>query len=172
MSRESWGTTMRKSFALAGSALFFVAAPGTVAGFLPWYIGGWQVREDWPGSRIGGWLLIGLALIPLLESFLRFALKGLGTPAPVAPTRHLVVSGFYRFVRNPMYVGVVAAIFGQAWLFGDIRLVAYAIIAWLTMHLFVVFYEEPKLQKTFGEEYDRFRANVPRWIPRLTPWQG
>ena len=163
---------MRKSFALAGSALFFVLAPGTVAGFLPWYIGHWQFREDWPGSRFGGPILIGLALVPLLESFLRFALKGLGTPAPVAPTRHLVVSGFYRHVRNPMYVGVVAAILGQAWLFGDLHLVAYAIIAWLTMHLFVVLYEEPKLLKTFDDDYARFRAHVPRWIPRLTPWRG
>ncbi len=162
---------MRKSFALAGSALFFVLAPGTVAGFLPWLIGHWQFQQDWPGSLFGAIILIALGLVPLVESFMRFAVKGLGTPAPVAPTRHLVVSGFYRFVRNPMYVGVVAAILGQAWLFGDLRLVAYDIIAWLTMHLFVVFYEEPKLQNTFGADYARFRANVPRWLPRLTPWQ-
>jgi protein-S-isoprenylcysteine O-methyltransferase Ste14 len=116
--------------------------------------------------------LVGLGIIPVLESFARFAWKGLGTPAPIAPTKHLVVSGFYRYVRNPMYVGVVSAILGQALLFGDVRLLAYAAAVWLATFLFVVVYEEPALRRQFGEEYANFRKHVPRWIPRLRPWKG
>jgi protein-S-isoprenylcysteine O-methyltransferase Ste14 len=105
-------------------------------------------------------------------SFARFALQGLGTPAPIAPTRDLVVTGLYRFVRNPMYLAVSAVILGQALVLGDWRLVVYGGVFWLACHLFVVNYEEPTLQRTFGAEYEAFRANVPRWIPRLTPWQA
>ena len=101
---------------------------------------------------------------------MRFAIEGLGTPAPIAPTRHLVVTGFYRHVRNPMYVAVLAVILGQALLFANARLLAYGAAFWLACHLFVVFYEEPTLRRSFGADYDAFRANVPRWIPRLRPW--
>jgi protein-S-isoprenylcysteine O-methyltransferase Ste14 len=106
----------------------------------------------------------------LVDSFARFALQGLGTPAPIAPTENLVVTGLYRYVRNPMYVAVVVVILGQAVLFGDWRLIVYAMLVWLGFHAFVVGYEEPTLARRFGTRYDDFRANVPRWIPRLTPW--
>ena len=164
---------MRKIFAVLGSALFLVIAPGTVVGLLPWLISQWQFRPAFfAGSRIVGAVLIGLCLIPLLESFGRFALQGLGTPAPIFPTRHLVVTGFYRHVRNPMYVGVVGAILGQGLLFGDVRLIGYGALVWLGCHLFVVAYEEPKLKRRYGAEYEEFRAHVPRWLPRLTPWKA
>lgn len=120
--------------------------------------------------RILGVILILEGIPILLDSFARFALQGLGTPAPVLPTEHLVVTGLYRFVRNPMYVGVVLTIFGQGLLFGDTRLLVYGVIAWVVTHLFVLAYEEPTLRRTFGEEYKIFCANVPRWIPRLKPW--
>ena len=107
----------------------------------------------------------------VLEAFARFALQGIGTPAPVFPTQHLVVQGSYRFVRNPMYVAVTALILGQALFLGDKHLLVYAIFPWLAAHLFVVLYEEPTLRKTFGEEYQAYSAHVPRWIPRLTPWR-
>jgi protein-S-isoprenylcysteine O-methyltransferase Ste14 len=108
----------------------------------------------------------------VLDSFARFAVQGLGTPAPVFPTKRLVIKGFYRYVRNPMYVALVAVILGQALLFGDVRVFEYALCAWLVAHLFVLSYEEPTLRKTFGAEYESFRANVPRWIRRVTPWRG
>jgi protein-S-isoprenylcysteine O-methyltransferase Ste14 len=92
----------------------------------------------------------------------------LNTPSPIAPTRHLVVTGLYRYVRNPIYLAVAAVIFGQAVLFGDWRLFANGVIFWLVCHLFVVGYEEPTLKKSFGAEYEALRINVPRWIPRLT----
>lgn len=108
----------------------------------------------------------------LLDSFLRFALQGLGTPAPILPTKHLVVTGLYRYVRNPMYVGVTATILGQALLFGNIQLLEYGLFVWLAFHLFVLGYEEPTLRSSFGEEYREFCANVPRWVPRLKAWNG
>jgi protein-S-isoprenylcysteine O-methyltransferase Ste14 len=107
----------------------------------------------------------------LLDSFARFALKGLGTPAPVFPTKHLVVSGLYRYVRNPMYLAVAGVIFGQGMLFGDGRVLEYGFLVWIAFHLFVLFYEEPTLRRSFGAEYERFCANVGRWVPRLSPWQ-
>ena len=114
-----------------------------------------------------------LAGVPgLVDSFARFALQGLGTPAPVAPPQKLVVTGLYRHVRNPMYVSVLAAVLGQAFLLGDARLIAYVALFWLACHLYVVAYEEPTLTRTFGAEYEAFRANVPRWLPRVAPWRG
>jgi protein-S-isoprenylcysteine O-methyltransferase Ste14 len=166
---------MRKILALAGSLLFFLVAPGTVAGVVPWLITQGRLEPPFLGFPILrpiGVVLIALGLIPLIESFARFALKGLGTPAPILPTRHLVVTGFYRYVRNPMYVGVVTIILGEALLVSDTYLLAYAACAWLAMHLFVISYEEPKLQQTFGAEYNAFRANIPRWLPRFSAWKS
>jgi len=156
---------------LAGiaTALFLLIAPGTVAGLIPWWITGWRFSGgEWLGAEIAGALLILGAVGVLVESFARFAWKGLGTPAPVFPTRHLVVSGLYRFVRNPMYVAVASAIFGQALLFVSLRLVGYGVLVWVCFHAFVVLYEEPTLRKTFGAEYESYRVQVPRWIPRLS----
>jgi len=166
---------IRRVFAVLGTAIFLLLAPGTVAGFVPWCISRWQVHAPFPGfasCRVIGALLIAAGIPMLLESFGRFALQGIGTPAPIFPTRHLVVKGFYRYVRNPMYVAVVSLILGQALLLGDIRILVYAILAWLVMHLFVLIYEEPTLRKSFGLEYETFCAQVPRWIPRFTPWRG
>jgi protein-S-isoprenylcysteine O-methyltransferase Ste14 len=121
--------------------------------------------------RLLGALCLLLGLPALLDSFARFALQGLGTPAPIAPPRHLVVTGLYRYVRNPMYVGVVALIIGQGLVFGSTAVLEYGAVVWLGFHLFVIAYEEPTLRHTFGDEYRQFQANVRRWIPRLTPWQ-
>jgi protein-S-isoprenylcysteine O-methyltransferase Ste14 len=103
----------------------------------------------------------------LLDSFARFALQGIGTPAPVFPTRHLVISGLYRYVRNPMYVSVVLTILGQGLVFGNLTLIEYGALVWLLFHAFVRVYEEPVLTATFGDEYRSFCRQVPRWIPRF-----
>jgi protein-S-isoprenylcysteine O-methyltransferase Ste14 len=121
--------------------------------------------------RIAGVALILAGLPVLLDSFARFAIQGLGTPAPVFPTKHLVVTGWYRYVRNPMYVAVVSIIVGQALLFGNVHVLEYGAAAWLVTHFFVLAYEEPTMRATFGEDYQQFCQNVPRWIPRLTPWR-
>ena len=155
--------------------VFLFIAPGTVAGLVPWWISRWRVHASLvhlPLLRVVGGLLIVAGVIVLLDSFARFALQGVGTPAPVFPPRHLVVSGLYRYVRNPMYVAMVSAIVGQGLLFGDPRLLAYGALIWLIFHVFVVAYEEPKLRATFGSEYNSFCAQVPRWLPLLHPWRG
>ena len=158
--------------ALAGSAAWFLIAPGTVAGLIPWLISGWRFSEDFGGSallRAVGALLIAAGLAGLIESFARFAWHGRGTPAPVAPTNKLIVSGFYRYVRNPMYVSVIAVIVGEALLFGQVELLAYAALAWLCFHLFVVAYEEPAMRRQFPADYAVYSAAVRRWLPRLKP---
>jgi protein-S-isoprenylcysteine O-methyltransferase Ste14 len=89
---------------------------------------------------------------------------------PPAPTERLVVSGFNRYVRNPMYVGLLIAILGQALLFGSLWLVLYAICAWIITASFVRWYEEPTLARTYGNEYETYRRNVSAWRPRWHPW--
>jgi protein-S-isoprenylcysteine O-methyltransferase Ste14 len=90
---------------------------------------------------------------------------------PIAPTERLVVTGFNRFVRNPMYVGLLTVIIGQALLFNSIWLVVYALIGWIVTASFVRWYEEPTLVRTYGGHYEEYRRNVPAWTPRLTPWK-
>ena len=166
---------MSKITAVLGSALFFVVAPAMLAGVIPWLITHWEFRPPFlaaEATRLAGVALIIAGVPGVLDSFARFALQGLGTPAPIAPPQKLVVTGLYRYVRNPIYIAVVAVIFGQALLFGDWRLLWYGALLWLFFHVFVVMYEEPTLKQTFGTEYESFRTNVPRWIPRLTPWRA
>ena len=165
---------MRRAAAVIGTAIFFVFVPCVLAGVVPWWISRWEFLPpffDLQATRAVGILLIVVGLPGLVDSFARFALQGLGTPAPIAPTQNLVVTGLYRYERNPMYVSVVAVILGQAILFGDGRLMAYGGIIWLAFHTFVLTYEEPVLAQRFGTQYEDFRANVPRWIPRLSPWR-
>jgi protein-S-isoprenylcysteine O-methyltransferase Ste14 len=162
------------SRAVVGSFLFFWIAPAVVAGLIPYQLSRWRMEPPFLGStatRVVGALLVALGIAALLECFARFAIKGRGTPAPIAPTETLVVTGLYRFVRNPMYVAVVSAILGQALLLGSTRLLAYALAVWTAFHIFVLAYEEPTLRQQFGESYDRYRAHVRRWIPRLVPWR-
>src|SRR5438270_8274503 len=164
---------MRRPTAILASFVFLLLAPGFVAGVVPWWISHWRMHPAWLGIsalRIIGVLLILVGLPMILDSFARFAIQGLGTPAPVLPTRHLVVTGLCRHVRNPMYVGVVAVIIGQGLVFAEARLLIYGAIVWLGFHLFVLGYEEPKLRATFGREYENLCKNVPRWIPRLRAW--
>ena len=161
-----------RSLAVIASAAFLVLAPGTVAVYIPWRITHWHGDVNLPLSalaKISGTILALLGSATLVACFLRFAIQGLGTPAPPLPTRKLIVRGFYRYVRNPMYVAVIGVILGQALALGSLRLITYAACVWLAMHLFVLFYEEPKLHSTFGAEYESYLRAVPRWIPRLKP---
>jgi protein-S-isoprenylcysteine O-methyltransferase Ste14 len=165
---------MRRIAAIVGSAIFLVIAPGIVAGYVPWRICRWHVEAPLLGTsslRVVGVLLIAAGLPVLLDSFTRFALNGLGTPAPILPTRHLVVTGLYRYVRNPMYIAVVSLILGQGLFFGSVLVLEYGIAVWVAFYLFVLIYEEPTLRKSYGPEYEEFCANVPRWIPHLRAWR-
>ena len=165
---------MRRAAAVIGTAIFFRVRALRAGQGIPWWISRWEFLPpffDLQATRVVGILLIVAGLPGLVDSFARFALQGLGTPAPIAPTQNLVVTGLYRYVRNPIYIAVVAVILGQAILFGDWRLMTYGGLMWLAFHAFVLTYEEPVLAQQFGVQYEDFRANVPRWIPRLSPWR-
>jgi len=163
---------MRRAPAILGSAIFLVIAPGSLAVYVPWYLTQWHLEPAlFPIARVLGGILIAAGLPILLDSFARFALQGLGTPAPVMPPKRLVVTGFYRYVRNPMYVAVTALIIGQGLLLGSVAVLEYGGIVWAAFFMFVLGYEEPVLGEQFPEEYKRYRANVRRWIPRTTPWR-
>lgn len=166
---------VRKVLAIIGSATFLVIAPGFVAGLVPWWISHWRQNPAFFGlvvTRIAGGVLLCAGIVGLLDSFARFAVQGVGTPAPVFPTRRLVITGLYCYVRNPMYIAVVSAIVGQALILGNIGLLEYGGLVWLLFHAFVLVYEEPTLRASFGSEYNAYCNAVRRWIPRLTAWGG
>ena len=153
---------MRRRTAAVGSEVFFLVAPGVVVGLIPWLLTRWQAREPlpyWAPMRVLGGILLIAGLIALIRAFVRFVMEGFGTPAPIAAPERLVVGGVYRYVRNPMYVAVLAVIVGQALLLGRLGLLLYA------------WYEEPTLTRRFGEDYEAYRRAVPAWWPRLRPWE-
>jgi protein-S-isoprenylcysteine O-methyltransferase Ste14 len=161
----------RRAGAAVGSTVFFALAPGVVAGVLPWSITSWRVADPfpWPVRALGVALLVAGGLV-LVSAFARFVTEGLGTPAPVAPTERLVVGGLYRYVRNPMYLAVLAAIVGQALILGRVALLSYGALVAVAFVAFVRLYEEPTLKETFGDGYEIYRRAVPGWLPRLRPW--
>lgn len=144
-----------------------------MAGVLPYLLFGWSVDQPLLGhfdTKFIGIAAILIGLGCLLECFGRFALEGRGTPAPVAQTEILIVSGLYRFVRNPMYIAVLTIVLGKGLLFGNGLLLVYAAALWLVFHLFIRFFEEPQLTRRFGDSYVAYCMHVRRWLPRLTPW--
>ena len=164
---------MRKSSAALGSVLFFLFVPCVVAGLVPFLL---TDRYSMPVSphpavAVVAGILIAAGLAVLIHAFVRFAVEGLGTPAPVAPTARLVVGGVYRHVRNPMYLAVLSIILGQALLFSAILVAVYALAVAAAVVSFVHFYEEPVLARRHGAEYEAYRRAVPGWLPRLTPWR-
>jgi len=157
----------------AGAILWFFLAPAVVAGVVPWRISGWRFEEPllgWAPLRGLGAFLVAAAVPVLVDAFVRFVREGRGTPAPYQPTRHLVVSGPYRYVRNPMYIAAVATILGQALLFGSSGLLAYAVGVAAVFHLWVWLYEEPWLRQRYGAQYERYCREVRRWWPRLSSY--
>ncbi len=163
---------MRTPSAIAGSILFFLCAPCVVAGLVPWLLTDGYARPLSPVMIVPGLLVAACGIALLLDCFARFSVHGGGTPAPVAPTERLVLVGAYRYVRNPMYVGVLAIILGQALAFASQSLAIYAAVAGAAMLAFVRLYEEPILARRYGRQYDAYRQNVPGWLPRVTPWRG
>ena len=140
------------------AVLFIVVVPGAVAGWLPWQIAG--APSDVWGASHGAWRLGGVLVVAgwvvLLWCAREFALRGRGTPGPWDAPRQLVITGLYRFTRNPMYVAVLTAIMGQA--------AGYALFVAALFHFLVVVYEEPTLQRTFGTQYTEYRRRVRRWL--------
>lgn len=163
-----------RAAAAVGSTVFFGVAPGVVAGLVPWALTHWRFRPPAPAEvplRVVGGVLLAGGTVVLVRAFLRFVTEGIGTPSPGAPTERLVVGGAYRYVRNPMYLAVVATITGQALLLGHPALLLYAGVVGAVTATFVRGYEEPTLRDRFGPAYDAYRAAVPGWWPRRRPWQ-
>jgi len=163
MSSHSYGAILK-------TIPFVFLVPGTVLVWVPYLLLAKGVPHpiDWIN-----WLAVvpcALGAGILLKSAWDFAVEGLGTPAPIDPPKSLVVSGLYRFVRIPMYVGVALVLFSEAALFSSMRLLQYAFLVWAGFFLFVLTYEEPALRRKFGAPYQEYCQAVPRWIPRLTPW--
>jgi protein-S-isoprenylcysteine O-methyltransferase Ste14 len=159
---------VRRLWAAVGSVVFLFVAPGVMAGVVPWLLTGWRSAHPPAAIAALGAVLVGAGAAVLLRSFARFVLEGRGTPAPIAPTEELVVGGLYRYVRNPMYVAVVATIVGQAMLLGRPALLAWAALFFVVVAAFVHGYEEPTLSDRYGESYDAYRRAVPAWLPRLS----
>jgi protein-S-isoprenylcysteine O-methyltransferase Ste14 len=160
---------MNKFTAAAGSSLFFASAPGVVAGVVPWGLTGWDAEPASAPAQVLGVALIAAGAAVLLHAFARFVREGVGTPAPIAPTQHLVVGGLYRWIRNPMYVAVVTCVMGQALLLSREVLWVYALGLMALFFAFVRGYEEPTLSRQFGSEYEAYRRAVPGWHPRARP---
>ena len=149
------------------SLLFLIAAPGMVAGYIPLALlrNGPQIETDILAYlAFPLWLLGGVIL---LWSFWNFLREGRGTPSPTDPPKELVAVGFYRYVRNPMYVGIFLILLGHFLWFKFIWLIVYLLVVFVFVHSFVTLYEEPTLKRKFGAGYEEYLENVPRWIPRF-----
>ena len=150
--------------------IFTVLVPGTVTLLVPYLLlTTYGCRFSLPLGvfRYLGLIPILLGCCGYLWCTWDFATTGRGTPAPIDPPEELVVRGLYRFVRNPMYTGVLLLIIGEAILFESSLILVYAASVFLAFHLFVTVYEEPTLKKKFGSSYTRYCGSVPRWIPRM-----
>ncbi len=151
--------------ALGSAAFVLFGGPTIVAGLVPWLLTRWEADDPSLGLQVIGGALIALGAGLVVETTARFALEGRGTPVPFAPPDRFVARGSYRFVRNPMYVGVLAIIVGQALLLARESLLLWAVAAAVLFHLFVVLHEEPELKRRFGAEYEDYCARVGRWLP-------
>ncbi|MEE8226609.1 MAG: isoprenylcysteine carboxylmethyltransferase family protein [Kiloniellales bacterium] len=164
------GPMLRAIVLLPGTAL--VAIPAIIL---------WLAGETAYGGHLAPsaspWFWLALPLFAvgftLMGATMRMFMRiGKGTPAPWAPPRKLVVAGVYRRVRNPMISGVITVLLGESLLFQSLPLLAWAVTFALANWVYIPRWEEPALYARFGEDYRRYSANVPRWIPRLKPWMG
>jgi protein-S-isoprenylcysteine O-methyltransferase Ste14 len=153
---------------LLRNLFFTILQPGLVAGFVPYLI----VRNEWNTFSARSWGIqhyIALELfmtgfVIMMACILRFATEGRGTLSPLDPTRRLVAGGLYRFTRNPMYVGVLSMLVGEALFFQSVWLGVYTLAIFLAFHLFIIIHEEPRMRRNFGEAYEAYCKTVRRWI--------
>jgi len=153
------------------SAVWFLVTGGVGAVLVPWWLTGWRLRHPlayWSVAEAVGILLIVAGLILAVHVFVQFVRAG-GTPMPGAMTRRLVVTGFNRHVRNPIYLAAMTIFVGEALLFGQLSMLFYTIAVWVAAAAFVRWYEEPALAARFGADYEAYRRAVPAWCPPATP---
>lgn len=163
--------SFRKSVVV--SVLFTLfGGPGILLLLVPWLVTHFRIPTTEPlWQAVGCGAIVACGLVPLLESIWRFIVVGRGSLVPTVPTEHLVVSGLYAYVRNPMYVGVMTILGAETLLFRSTGLLIEFAVTWLGIELFVRFFEEPELARTYPEEYANYRKHVRRWLPRLRPWR-
>jgi len=152
------------------TSLFTILVPGTATVLVPYLLltAGFQLFP----MEIGAWRILGLPPVLLgavtyLWCAWDFTFTGRGTPAPIDPPKELVVKGLYRYVRNPMYVGITLILLGEAVLFESAVLFLYVGLLLVWFQLFIVYYEEPTLRRLFGASYESYCKSVSRWIPGL-----
>ncbi len=151
--------------------LFFMTiGPGSIIVFIPCLIiaflgpsGFYKIKPQYFGIIP---VLIGLAMS--LWCFFDFILIGKGTPVPIDPPKKLVIVGMYRFVRNPMYIGILFLLFGEAIFFKSFVLLGYTACVYCLFHIFIIGFEEPMLKTKFGKEYEDYCNIVPRWLIRFS----
>jgi protein-S-isoprenylcysteine O-methyltransferase Ste14 len=160
---------MSRAFACVRTALVGPLFISLWTYFIPRWFGGPHAFED---ARPAGWIMVATGALVVLPSMSIFAWRGFGTPAPFDPPRRLVISGPYRFVRNPMYVGFVVVLAGEAIVYPYLtRLMVGTLAVFVALATgFVMTFEEPVLRSKFGDEYAAYCRNVGRWIPRFAPW--
>jgi len=148
--------------------LFTILQPGIVAGLIPFWIVEDKVKQSFSHSlqfyHYAGGLAFLIGLVTMLACIISFGVKGKGTLSPADPTKKLVATGFYKFSRNPMYIGVILILIGEAIFFQSTPLWIYAAFIFLAFNTFIVLVEEPRLTEDFGEEYTSYRKKVRRWI--------
>jgi protein-S-isoprenylcysteine O-methyltransferase Ste14 len=138
-----------------------------VAGVVPGCLIGWRSGASYPAPlQAAGIVMVAIGAAVLIHAFVRFVREGVGTPAPAAPTQRLVVGGLYRYVRNPMYLAVLATITGQALILGRPVMLGYAATVAAAFIGFVRGYEEPTLARRYGAAYEEYQRTVPAWYPR------
>lgn len=172
--RESLQTIVLTSFmrqvtAVAGGVAYFLAVPAVLGGLVPWAITDWRIHSSSMALRVIAAVTICVGLVPLVSAFVEFVRAG-GTSSPTAAPDRLVVAGFNRYVRNPMYIGVLLIILGQASLFTSTALAIYGALFWVSVAAFVHWCEQPTLSRRFGAAYEAYRRAVPAWVPWSHPW--
>ncbi len=152
---------------LLRNLFFTILQPGLVAGLIPYWILGDKVKhiaQPLQFYNYIGAIVFVIGLVIMLSCIISFAVKGRGTLSPADPTKRLVITGLYKFSRNPMYVGVTMILIGEAIFFRSVNLWIYLIFVFIAFNIFILLHEEPRLRKDFREEYKRYCEKVKRWI--------
>ncbi len=161
---------LRAILILPGNVL--VVVPGLVIWLSGWGPAAWQASPATFGALALAFVLASLGITLMVRTVGLFLRRGKGTPAPWDPPRKLVVEGVYRHVRNPMISGVICVLLAEALLFQSLPLTVWAALLVAANTFYIPKFEEPGLERRFGEAYRIYKASVPRWIPRLKPWRG
>jgi len=148
--------------------LFTILQPGLVAGLIPFWILGSNVKgalaQPFNFYHYLAMLIFAIGFVIMLTCIISFAIQGRGTLSPADPTKKLVTAGLYRFSRNPMYVGVMMMLIGESIFFQSFALVKYSLFIFAAFNIFIIFFEEPRLRRDFGEEYNKYVKEVRRWF--------